>query len=209
MTSGYKNKSRVVRSIRSRSLHRIAMRRSIVSPLLLLLLGSATSASSSFIDLSTSSDNEDIFFPETSSSDLESLDFNTMNPPLLSEETLSDSYGTIGDFLTSDPSECSGFLPLGNVGARSDICSDDQNPSSGSNSEAQPSGDRILTAEDVENYWCSGSRKLGFANIPVCQLELYSEDTPLDPSTYGEFEEVIFCNLSLFFPVSYFQIQFN
>lgn len=174
------------------------MRRSIVSSLLLLFLGSATSVSCTFADLSTSSsDEENLFFSETPTPDLEPLDFNTINPPPLTEEIFSDSYGSIGDLLASDPSECSGFLPLGGIGARSNFCSEKQDPSS-SNGEAQPSTDRILSAEDVENYWCSGSpRKLDLANVPVCELELYADDRfPVLP-TEGGFVGVIFGNLCL------------
>lgn len=182
------------------------------SSLLLFFLGSILSASRSFADLSSSlSDNEDLdsFFSDPTSPDLEPLDFNPLiNPPPsspLTEEIFSDSYGsTISDFLASDPdpsSQCSDFLSLplsSRIGARSDFCSSDptQDPSS-SSGEAQPAG-QILSAEDLENYWCSGTpRKLDFANIPVCEVALYADSNPTELLTEEGFAEVIFCNLSL------------
>ena len=185
------------------------MRRSSGPSLLLLFIGSAISASCSFVDLGTSfSDDAALFFSETPSSDLEPLDFNTIDPPPLTEEIFSDSYGTISGFLASDSSDCSGFLPLGRIGARTDFCSDAQDPRS---SEAQPSSEgRILSADDLENYWCSGSpRKLGFANIPVCEVALYADDNLPELGTQGRFAEVIFCNLSLLSLISPFRIPFT
>ena len=179
------------------------MRRSTISSLLLLFLRNATSTSFSLADLSTlSSENEDLFFSETPSSDLESLDLNIMNPPLLTEEIMSDPYDTISDyFLSSEaPSECSDLLPFDKIRARSSgFCSDTQNPSSSNNNNGdRPSTDRILTAEDVENYWCSGSRILGFGIIPVCEAELYAADRLAGPMASSQLEQVIFCDLCLF-----------
>lgn len=209
-----KTKFRVVKQhrIRPRPLLRLVMRRSVISSLLLFFLSSATSASYSFADPGTSSsDDGNLPFSETAPQDLEPLDFDSVlnsPPPPLTEEIFSDSYGsTINDFLASDPnlnpSECSALLPLppgGRIGVRSDFCSSDpQDPSSsgGSDGEAQPAG-RILSAEDLENYWCSGSpRKLDLANIPVCEVALYADDNLLGLATNEVFSEVIFCNLSL------------
>lgn len=191
---------------RLRALLRIAMRRSGVSSLLLLFICSAISASCSFVDFGTfSNDDAAFFFSETPSSDLEPVDFNIIDLPPLTEDLFSDSYGTFSNFLASDPSDCSGFLSLGGIRARTDFCSDAQDPSS---SEAQPSAEnRILSADDLENYWCSGSpRKLGFANIPVCEVALYADDNLAGLATQGGFAEVIFCNLSLLSLISQFLI---
>lgn len=185
-------------------------RRSLISSVLLLFLGSAPSASCSFVGLGASLSDDgdlDVFFSDPISPKLEPLDFTTMvnpSPPPLAEEIFSDSYGNkIGDFLAtdSDPSpQCSDFLSPSlrrRIGARSDFCSSDPTQDPSSNDEAQPAG-RILSAEDLENYWCSGTpRKLDITNIPVCEVALYADSSLPEQLTEGVFAEVIFCNLSL------------
>ena len=199
------------------------MRPAHVASSLLLFFGSISLASCSFADLSSSlSDNGDLdsFFSDPTSSELEPLDFTSVvnPPPPLTEEIFSDSYdSTISDFLASDPdpsSQCSGFFPLplnSRIGARSDFCSPDpiQDPSSNDGVQAQPAG-QILSAEDLENYWCSGTpRKLNLANIPVCELALYADSSLPELLTEEGFAEVIFGNLSLLslFLLSHYRFQ--
>ena len=111
-------------------------------------------------DDSSEVDSDTDLFDNDSESDTnayswDDVDFSTPNNDMFSDFAIA----------TDMPYDCPSFplLPTG-MHARAESCANPDS-SQGAMTEQSP---EITTTDQVEEYWCSTSAKIGFGNIPVC-----------------------------------------
>lgn len=109
---------------------------------------------------------------DTSAYSWDEADFSTPNNDMFSDLAIA----------TDMPYDCSP-LPLSPAGmhARAESCAN-PDTSQGATMEQSP---EITTADQVEEYWCSTSAKIGFGNIPVCDRSQRAIAPLVRPSELG------------------------